>query len=123
MNTFLLLPRWVTTSKSFVKPLTITGKHQKGSQHYQLTGSQSERINGVRKLSQVCVCHEVKFDETDLVFNVITKKVLPEKFAKEFLEIEDEGNKLYTLFIEERIVGSKSIWGTIKKSYQPLITA
>ena len=27
MNTFLLLPRWVTSSKSFVKSLTLTGKH------------------------------------------------------------------------------------------------
>ena len=43
-------------------------------QHYQLTGSKSERINeGARTLSQVFVSHEVKFDKTDLVFNVITK--------------------------------------------------
>ena len=67
------------------------------------------------------VSHEAKFDETELVFIVITKKVLPEKFAKEFLEIKDEENKLYKL---ERIVVSKSIWDTIRKkeSYQPLQT-
>ena len=75
-----------------------------------LTGSKSEKLNeDVRKLSQVFVSHEVKFNETDLLFNVITKKVLTEKFAKEFLEIENEGNKLKKLFVEERIVGSKFI--------------
>ena len=89
-----------------------------------MTGSKSERINEVvGKVIQVFLSHKVKFDETDLVFNVITKKLLPEEFAKEFLGIEDEGNKLYKLFIEERIVGSKSIWDTIKKeNYQPLQT-
>ena len=89
-----------------------------------MTGSKSERINEVvGKVIQVLLSHKVKFDETDLVFNVITKKLLPEEFANEFLGIEDEGNKLYKLFIEERIVGSKSIWDTIKKeNYQPLQT-
>ena len=96
--------------EEFCEVFDAHGEALKRSQHYQLTGSKSERINeGVRKLNQVFVSHEVKFDETDLVFNVITKTVLPEKFAKEFLEIEDEENKLYKLFIEERIVGSKSI--------------
>ena len=86
------------------------GEASKRSQHYQFIGPKSQRINeDVRKMSQVFVSYEVKFDETDLVFNVITKKVLPQKFAKEFLEIEDEGNKWYKLFIEERMAGSKSI--------------
>ena len=35
--------------------------------------------------------------------------MLPERFAKEFLEIERKGSKLYEQFIEERIVGSKPI--------------
>ena len=35
--------------------------------------------------------------------------MLPESFAKEFSEIEREGSKLYEQFIEERIVGSKSM--------------
>ena len=59
------------------------GEAPKRSQHYQSTGSKSEIINeSVHKLIQVFISHEVRFDETDLVFNVITKKVLPEKFAK-----------------------------------------
>ena len=97
--------------EEFCEVFDAHGEALKRSQHYQLTGSKSERINeGVRKLNQVFVSqkqHGVFF--RCLVFNVITKKVLPEKFAKEFLEIEDEENKLYKLFIEESIVGSKSI--------------
>ena len=110
--------------EEFCEDFEAHGEVPERFQHYQLTGSKSERIKeGVGKLIQVFVSHKVKFDETDLVFNVITKKLLPEEFAKEFLGIEDEGNKLYKLFIEERIVGSKSIWDTIKKeNYQPLQT-
>ena len=37
----------------------------------------------------------------------------------EFLEIEREGSKLYEKYIEERIVGSKSIWDTINKRKLP----
>lgn len=80
----------------------------KTSQHYQLTGSKSERINeSARTLSQVFVSHEVKFDETDLVFNVITKIVIPAKFRK--------GEYRIVEIIEERIVGFTSLSGTIKK--------
>ena len=108
--------------EEFCEAFDPHGKAPERSQHYQLTGSESERINeSVRKLTQMFVSHKVKFDDTDLVFYVITKKVPPEKL---FLEIEDKGNKLYKLFIEERIFGSKSIWDTKKKeSYQPLQTA
>ena len=40
--------------------------------------------------------------------------MLPESFAKEFLEIEKERHKLHEQFIEKRIVGPKFIWDTIK---------
>ena len=50
---------------------------------------------------------------------MLTKKVLPENLAKEFLEIERETLKLYKHSIEEWIVGSKSIWDTITKRKLP----
>ena len=116
MSISSLLQRWVTSSKNFEKHLMLMEKHQKDLTIYQLTGSKNERINqGICKLIQVFVSHEVNFDETVLVFNVITKKVLPEKYSKEFLEIDDESDKLYNSFINERTVGSKSIWDTMKK--------
>ena len=45
--------------------------------------------------------------------------MLSESFAKEFLEIERDGRKLYEQFIEERIVGPKPIWDTINKRKLP----
>ena len=54
--------------------------------------------------------------------DVLTKKVLPESLAMEFLETEREGRKLYEKFIEERMVGSKSIWDTINKRKLPTFT-
>ena len=32
--------------------------------------------------------HEINLEKSDVLFNVLTKKVLPESFAREFLEIE-----------------------------------
>ena len=58
---------------------------------------------------------EINLEKSDVLFNVLTKKVLPESFAREFLEIERERRKLQEQFIEKRIVGSKSIWDTINK--------
>ena len=53
--------------------------------HYQLTGSKNERINdNVKKISDVFFSHEINFEKSDVVFNVVTKKVLPESLDKEF---------------------------------------
>ena len=92
----------------------------KRTQHYQLTASKNERINdNVNKFSDVFCPREINFEKFDVVFNVLTKKVLPESLAMEFLEIERQGRKLYEKFIEERIVGSKTIWDTINKRKLP----
>ena len=63
--------------------------------------------------------HEINLEKSDVLFNVLTKKVLPESFAREFLDIERERRKLQEQFIEKRIVGSKSIWDTINKRKLP----
>ena len=47
--------------------------------------------------------------------------MLPENLAKEYLEIERAGRKLYEQFIEERIVGSHSIWDNINKRKLPTL--
>ena len=94
----------------------------KRTQHYQLTASKNERSNdNVKKISDVFCPREINFEKYDVVFNVLTKKVLPESLAMEFLEIERQGRKLYEKFIEERIVGSKTIWDTINKRELPTL--
>ena len=45
--------------------------------------------------------------------------MLPESISLDFLDIEREGRKLYEKVIEERIVGSRSIWDTINKRKLP----
>ena len=45
--------------------------------------------------------------------------MLPESLSLDFLDIESEGCKLYEKVIEERIVGSRSIWDTINKRKLP----
>ena len=57
-------------------------------------------------MSEVFCSHEVNFEKSDIVFNVLTNKVLPESRALKFLEIERDGRKLYGKFIEEWIVAS-----------------
>ena len=72
-------------------------------------------------MSDVVCSHEINFQKFDVVFNVLTKKVFPESLTKEVLEIERKGLKLYEQFIEERKVGSKSIWkSSIRESSQSL---
>ena len=42
-------------------------------------------------MSEVFCSHEINFEKFDVVLNALTKKVLPESLAMEFLEIEREG--------------------------------
>ena len=66
-------------------------------------------------MSDVFCPHDINSEKSDVVLNVLTKKVLPKNFATEFLETERERRKLYEQFTEEWIVESKSIWDTIAK--------
>ena len=62
--------------------------------HYQLKGGKSERISDtVEKLTTVFDHHNTNFEESDCVYNTVTKKILPEKLAKVFLNHEQEGEK------------------------------
>ena len=70
-------------------------------------------------MSHMFRSHEINFEKSDVLFNALTKKVLPESFAKEFLETERERRKLHEQFIEKRIVGSKSICKSINTRKLP----
>ena len=95
---------------NFCEVFYVTKEAPKRAQHYQLTGSKNERINdSLKKMSDVFCSHEINSEKSDIVFNVLTKKVLPESLAKEFLETEKEVRELHEKSIEERIVEAKSI--------------
>ena len=51
---------------------------RKRDEHYQLSGSKNYRItNNIAKISTVFKTHGVNFDGSDVVYNILTKKVLP----------------------------------------------
>ena len=71
--------------QDFCDVFNILNEAPKRSQHYQLTGSKNERTNdNAKKMSEVFCSHEINFEKSDIVFNVLTKKVLPESCALEF---------------------------------------
>ena len=117
---FLTVSEMENIIADFCEVFNIHNEAPKRTQHYQLTGSKNQRINdNVKKMSGVFASHEVNFENSDVLYNVLTKKVLPDNLAKEFLEIEKEGQCLYEQFIEERIVRSKCIWDSITKRKLP----
>ena len=117
---FLTISEMGNIIEDFCEVFNIHSEAPKRTQHYQFTGSKNQRINdNVKKMSEVFASHEVNFENSDVLYNVLTKKVLPDNLAKEFLEIEKEGQCLYEQFIEERIVGSKCIWDSITKRKLP----
>ena len=75
--------------------------------------------SNLQKLDETFKTHNVNFDESECVFDVVTKKVLNPKLAEEFLAHETNGKELLENFINERFEGEKSIWEPITKSKLP----
>ena len=70
--------------------------------HYQLKGGKNKRISdNVEKLTTLFYHHNTNFRESYSVYNTVTKKILPEKFAKMFLNHEQEGEKRLQEFTNE----------------------
>ena len=83
---------------------------QKRENHYQLSGSKNRRIQDiVGKISEVFHTYDVGFDGTDGVFNILTKKILPQPSAERFLDMQKIGEESYELFVMERIESDSSI--------------
>ena len=93
---------------------------RKREQHYQLIGSKNSRLStNVNKLLDVFNTQGITFEESDEVYNVLTKKVLATDVAEAFLSMRGAGNAKYCEFVSENLLGSKSIWDTIKKKKLP----
>ena len=73
----------------------------------------------MQKLDETFKTQNVNSDESEFVFNVITKKVLNPKLAKEFLALETIGKELLGNFTKERFEEEKSIWDPITKRKLP----
>ena len=84
-------------------------------EHYQLSGSKNYRItNNIAKISTVFKTHGVNFDGSDVVYNILTKKVLPNIVAEQFLEVRSIGQDKYNEFVKQKL-GDGSIWDSMKK--------
>ena len=78
--------------------------------HYQMTGGTKKRIkDNVGKLKEVMKPYDVTFDKTDSIFNIISKRVLPEKAAEELLDIRNISENIYKEFCSKRLKGDKTI--------------
>ena len=76
----------------------------------------------VNKLLDVFNTQGITFEENDEVYNVLTKKELATDVAETFLSMREAGNTKYCEFVSGNLLGSKSIWGTIKKEKLPTFT-
>ena len=92
----------------------------KRDEHYQLTGGTQQRIaTNVKKLKDIFVLQEITFEESEQVYNIITKAVLDQKLDDQFLSCEKEGETLLSKFNEERLNGNGSIWDPLSKRKLP----
>ena len=62
---------------------------------------------------------DVNFEESEFVMNIVSKAVLPVEIATQLLQHETIGDKLYQNFINERLLGPKSVWSPLKKCKLP----
>ena len=93
---------------------------RKREQHYELIRSKKSRLStNVNKLLDVFNTQGTTFEESDEVYNVLTKKVLATDLAETFLSMRGADNVKSCEFISENLLGSKSLWDTIKKEKLP----
>ena len=80
----------------------------------------NQRItDNTEKLTETLNHHNISFNSTKSLYNVITNKVMPKDYAMKFLNAVYTGKDKYDLFIKERLIGEKSIWDTITKEKIP----
>ena len=115
---FLILPEMNQLNTTFCDMFNVTSK--KRDEHYQLMGSLSKRMSDNKaKLKYLLVLHNSNFEDCEHLFNVVTKTVSDTKSADQFLSCEEEGKKLLTNYVEERINGTRSIWEPIPRRNLP----
>ena len=61
----------------------------------------------------------ISLENTKNLYNVVTNKGMPNDQALRFFYPGGTGADKYKIFIEERLIGDKSIWDTITKEKTP----
>ena len=97
---FIITPEINQIIQDFCEAFNIEDYNAKRDEHHELTGNKNQRItSNAQKLNETFETQNVHFDESECVFDVVTKKVLNSKLAEEFLAHETTGNKLLKNFI------------------------
>ena len=112
---FLIASEMNLIIDGFYSQFDVRSETGTGGMHYQLIGSTNARItDNVQKLKETLVKQDITFENSQTVFNIISKTVLPDHIATEYLNHGEEGQKMYDLFKTERLQGPKSIWDHMK---------
>ena len=75
---------------------------RKWENHYQL--SPNRRIqDDAGKISEMFHTYDFGFDGTDGVFNILTKKVLPQPSAERSLDVQKNWEEEYECLVKKRI--------------------
>ena len=116
LNRFCLVSPIISSlSEEFCTKQHLNNEHRK--QHYQLSGSTCSRISSnVVKLLDLMNEFDVTFGQSDSVYNLVSKAVLP---SQEILQHIQIGSKHYQEFIDERLTGEKSLWQPLKRVNLP----
>ena len=84
--------------------------------HHEVHGSKLERMSK-NKTQAIILAHGNPFgDSSNEIMNLLTHAVLPDNVAKDILNRDEEGQKLFTQFVEYRPkAGNISPWDEMKK--------
>ena len=86
---FTIAPEINQIIQDLCEAFDIKDCNAKRDEHHELTGNENQHItSNVQKLDETFKTQNLNFDESEYVFNVITKKVLNPKLAEEFLAHE-----------------------------------
>ena len=97
-------------------------KSTERTENYQLTRS-FVLIRNIDRLMAIFNGIDVAFKKLENVYNVADSAVLSEKVEKEILLYDAKGVKMYEMFIDENIKGTKSIWDEMSKINLKTFTA
>ena len=113
---FIITPEISSIIEKFYTFFSMTNSDDPDHNYQPKRGKNKRNSDNVEKLTAVFDHHNANFEKSDSAFNTLTKKILPEKFAKRFLNYEQEGEKRLQEFTNYRMEGIVSIWKLLKKT-------
>ena len=89
-------------------------KKSENDAHYKLTGSSNKLLTtNIKFMVEAMKEMDVSFKDSDVFHNVLSHSVLQQNQG--LLNLREIGEKAEDEFIEKRILGTESVWATMKK--------